>query len=203
MVFALEYAYSQLIYTPTYPTKKFTGQTIIVTGSNVGLGLEAARHLVRLDAAKVILAVRSLEKGAEAKRSIEASENKKGVVEVWQLDLSSYESVRQFVAKVQGLPRLDIVIENAGIYAFDFQLAEKDESTITVNVVNTMYLAFLLLPKLRETATKFNIEPVLTFTGSFVHYLTSFPERKEPNIFAGLRDPSKARMMDRYVLIFS
>jgi retinol dehydrogenase-12 len=48
---------SQFAHLP-YPTKKFTGQTIIVTSSNVGLGLEAARHFVRLDAAKVIIAVR-------------------------------------------------------------------------------------------------------------------------------------------------
>jgi len=39
------------------PTMKFTGKTIIVTGSNTGIGLEAARYFVRLDAAKVILAV--------------------------------------------------------------------------------------------------------------------------------------------------
>ena len=59
----------------------------MVTGSNVGLGLEAARWFVKLDAAKVILAVRTIEKGEEAKRSIEASTKRKGVVEVWPLDL--------------------------------------------------------------------------------------------------------------------
>ena len=32
-----------------YPETKHTGQTVIVTGSNVGLGLEAARHFTRLE----------------------------------------------------------------------------------------------------------------------------------------------------------
>ena len=114
-----------------YPTIKHSGQTIIVTGANVGLGLEAARHLTRLDAEKVILGVRNLEKGEAAKRSIEESTSRKGVVEVWQLDLSSYESVKQFVKKAEGLKRLDAVIENAGIATDVFTVSEDNESTIT------------------------------------------------------------------------
>ncbi len=181
-----------------YPTKKFTGQTIIVTGSNVGMGLEAARHFVRLEASKVILAVRSIPKGNEAKKSIENSEKRLGVVEVWELDLAKYSSVKLFAEKAKSLERLDVVVENAGIYTDRFEMAEEDESTITVNVVSTMLLGLLLLPKLRETALKFNKAPVLTFTGSFVHYQTSFPERKAKNIFQGLADGKTARMKDRY-----
>lgn len=85
-----------------------------MTGSNVGLGLEAARHFVRLGAEKVILAVRSIEKGEDAKKNIEQSEKSSGVVEVWQLDLSSYESVKQFAKRADGLKRIDAVVENAG-----------------------------------------------------------------------------------------
>lgn len=114
-----------------YPTTKRSGQTIIVTGANVGLGLEAARHLTRLDAEKVILAVRTLEKGEAAKRSIEESTRRTGVVEVWQLDLSSYESVKQFVRKAEGLKRLDAIIENAGIATTVYKSTEDNESTIT------------------------------------------------------------------------
>ena len=114
-----------------YPTTKHTGQTIIVTGSNVGLGLEAARHFTRLDAEKVILAVRNLEKGEAAKVSIEETTNRKNVVEVWQLDLASYESVKQFAKKASGLKRLDAVVENAGIATDKFTVSEDNESTIT------------------------------------------------------------------------
>lgn len=48
----------------------------------MGLGFEAARLIVRLGAAKVILAVRSLSKGEEARKLIEESEKKSGVVHV-------------------------------------------------------------------------------------------------------------------------
>jgi len=186
---------SHLCFTPPIPTRKFTGQTIIVTGSNTGMGLEAARHFARLDAAKVILAVRSLEKGQAAAASIAASTGvQDGIVEVWELDLSRYESVTAFAQRAAGLERLDIVVANAGVYLFDFTLAEGNETTITVNVVSTMLLALLLLPKLRGTAVRLDKEVVLMFTGSFVHAITPFKERQAENILAGLADPATAQM---------
>ena len=192
------YLYSQLIFYPPYPTKKFTGQTIIVTGSNAGLGFEAARHFVRLDAKKVILAVRNLDKGEAAKKSILTSERKtEDVVEVWELDLASYQSVKDFATRAEGLNRLDVLVENAGIVTFKWTMTENNESSITTNVVSPMLHATLLLPKLRETAVKFNTLPRLAFTTSFVHWLAKFPERNEGKIFEALADPKKARMDDR------
>ena len=193
-----KYIYSQLIFTPPYPKTKFSGQTVIVTGSNVGLGLEAARHFVRLDARKVILAVRTLEKGEAAKESILKSEKKTGdVVEVWKLDLSSYQSVKDFAKRAQALERLDILVENAGIVTENWQITEDNESTITTNVVSPILHAILLLPKLRETATKFNTTPRLVFVTSFVHWLTKFPEQEEKKIFEAMADKKKARMDSR------
>jgi NAD(P)-dependent dehydrogenase (short-subunit alcohol dehydrogenase family) len=187
---------SQFVALP-YPSKKFTGQTVIVTGSNVGLGLEAARHLVRLDAAKVILAVRNVSKGEAAAKSITESTGRPGVTDVWEVDFSRYDSVKAFAQRAQALERLDVVIANAGIYNTKFEVAEDNEATITVNAINTLFLGILLLPKLRETALKLGKPSVLTFTGSFVHFLTPFPERHFDNILQGLSVPEKARMDDR------
>ena len=198
MVFALEYMYSQFFFTPPYPTDDFTGQTVIVTGANTGLGREAARHLVRLNAERVIMAVRNLEKGQAAKSSIDASEKRPGVAEVWELDLANHESVQRFAKRAEGLKRLDAVSENAAIYTFQFNMVDGNESTMTVNVINTFLLALLLLPKMRETAIKFNVVPRLSLVASFVHYLTSFPQKKADNIFAYLNEKDKADMNDRY-----
>ena len=190
--------YSQLLFHPPLPTSKFTGQTVIVTGSNAGLGLEAARHFVRLDAKKVILAVRNLDKGEAAKMSIMTSEKKtEDVVEVWKLDLSSYRSVKDFATRAQGLERLDVLVENAGIVTYKWTMMEENESTITTNVVSPMLHSILLLPKLRATAVKFNTHPRLVFTTSFVHWMTKFPEQKETKIFEALANQQKARMNDR------
>ncbi|RDW95130.1 short-chain dehydrogenase protein [Coleophoma crateriformis] len=183
-----------------FPETDFSGQTIIVTGSNVGLGLEAARHFVRLNATKVIIACRSIDQGEAAKKDIETSTKGKGTIEVWQVDLSSYESVKQFCAKAQRLSRLDAVVENAGIATPKYQQAEGMELTITVNVISTFLMALLLLPKLREHANKFNAAPHLTIVASDAHEQAKFNERNAESIFKALGDPKSKYQGDRYNL---
>lgn len=127
--FLPKFLYSQFFVTPPVPSKDLTGKTLIVTGSNTGLGKEAARHYVRLNAEKVIIACRSVDKGEAAKKDIEATTGRSGVIEVWQLDLSSYQSVKQFAARAKSLRRLDSIVENAGISTADYKFTEGNEST--------------------------------------------------------------------------
>ena len=198
----MNFLYSQFFVTPPKPTQSFSGQTIIVTGSNTGLGLEAAHHITRLGAQKVILAVRNTSKGEAAKKAIEAATGRDGVVDVWSLDLSSYESVKQFVARaMKELTRVDVLLENAGMMISKFQLTEEDETTVTVNVTSTFLLALLMLPKLKETATKFNVVPRLTIVSSDLHFVTKFSERNASKIFDALNDKTKTNMGDRSVLL--
>lgn len=193
------FLYSQFFVTPGYPTHTFKDQTIIVTGSNVGLGLEAARHFVRLDSAAVILAVRNRPAGEAAKASIQASHpSSQTSIEVWDLDLASYASVLAFAEKVSHLPRLDVLLCNASIATRTFQLAEGHERTITVNVIGTILLALLVLPTLRRSAEKFGTKPRLTTVVSEVHAWTKFPERKAPNTFLALDDEKHTDMLERY-----
>ncbi|KAK8038715.1 Short-chain dehydrogenase/reductase family protein [Apiospora rasikravindrae] len=193
------YLRSQFFTNIPAPTKDFSGHTIVVTGSNQGIGLEAARHFVRLKAAKVILAVRTVSKGEAAKRSIEASTGRQDVVQVWPLDLCNYASVQSFAARATAsLDRLDALVSNAGINVSAFDPAEDNESITTVNFVSTFLLALLLLPKLRETSLNHNKHAVLTFAGSFLHLVARFEERKAPNILEACADPETTDMSDRY-----
>lgn len=166
------FLYSQFFITPPKPTKDCTGKTIIVTGANIGLGKEASRHFVNLNCEKLILACRSTEKGEAAKTDIESTTGRKGVVEVWQLDLESYDSVKEFAKRAQSLKRVDVLLENAGVATSEYKFVGGNESTITVNVVSTFLLALLMLPKLQETGRKFNITPNLTIVSSEVHNFT-------------------------------
>lgn len=119
------FVYPQLFVTPKYPTQEFPGRTVIVTGANVGLGLEAARHFCRLGAAKVILAVRNTAAGEIAEESIEKSTDRRGMCEVWELDLASYTSVQAFAAQAsRQLSRTDILVANAGIATTQYTVAE-------------------------------------------------------------------------------
>jgi retinol dehydrogenase 12 len=191
--------YSQLFVNLPYPDASWTGKTVIVTGANVGLGKEAARHFVRLGASKVILAVRSIEKGEDAKADIVASQScYPDIVEVWRLDLQDYDSVKAFANQCKGLERIDAVVENAGILAQDFRLVNGHEATVETNVISTFLLALLLLPKLKETADRFSIKPYLVIISSDVHYIAKFNERKSPKIFDALKDKGMTDMNDRY-----
>lgn len=163
----------------------------------MGLGLEAARHFVRLNAEKVILAVRSVAKGEAAKADIEASTKRLGVVDVYELDLGSYASVKSFVSRVSDLPRVDAIVENAGIAMEKFVMAEDCESTITVNVVSTMLLAIMMLPILRRSAEKFHIVPRIAIVSSGNHHTTKFPDWKAEDTFAVLNDEQRGDMSRR------
>lgn len=94
------------------PTSDCTAKTIVITGSNGGLGKEAAHHYVKLGASKLILAVRSKKKGEDAKTDIKNTTGcAKDVLEVWKIDMASYASVEEFAARLdRELPRVDIFI---------------------------------------------------------------------------------------------
>lgn len=179
------------------PTHSFAGQTVIVTGSNTGLGFESAKHFVRLGATKVILAVRTISKGEEALQRIEKETKRNKVLEVWQLDLASFESVKRFAQRAADLPRLDVVLQNAGITSMQFALSEGYESLIKVNVVSTMLLAVLLLPALEKSARTYKTKPRMTIVTSELHHITKLKEANAPNMFAELANEKTASMFDR------
>ena len=186
--------HSQFFGTPPYPTKSFSGQTIIVTGSNVGLGFEAARHFYRLNCAKLILAVRTVSKGETAKedivRSVKHRSDGAEAIEVWPLDLSSTKSTLAFADRAaRELSRLDAVVENAGIVNPDWVIDEGTEQTIQVNVLNTFLLALTILPKLTETKEKYpKSSPHLEIVSSEAHRFDKFKELNSPDLYAALND---------------
>jgi len=200
MGYVTTFLHSQLFVSLPYPKSDFSGQTIIITGSNTGLGLEAARHFVRLNAAKVILAVRTLAKGEAAALDISTSTKiTKSNIEVWQLDLSSYDSVKAFAAKVNTLNRLDAFIQNAGILTNNWAVIEGEESTITINVTSAVLLALSVLPKLRESAAKYGVKGRLVFVGSDLQYIAKFKEKDTPgSLYDALNLKESADMDDRY-----
>jgi NAD(P)-dependent dehydrogenase (short-subunit alcohol dehydrogenase family) len=182
------------------------GKTYIVTGSNNGLGLETARQLVGGSASHVILAVRNTTAGEAAKEDIERTTGHKGVVQVWHLDLASSSSVKAFASKAEKeLDRIDGLIENAGIMLDKWTVAEGMETSMTVNVVNTMFLGILLMPKMMESAKKHSIKPRIVFLVSGLGFQAE--ARKEltkagkTNIFEGLNNPKQQIMDQRLVLL--
>jgi retinol dehydrogenase-12 len=186
------FLYSQLFVTPEYPEKSFEGQTVIVTGSNVGLGLEAARHFYRLGCARLILAVRTPSKGEAAKEDIVRSVTSRSdaaAIEIWELNQSSAASTLAFADRVRAeCPRVDALVENAGVGPRAFQLTDDGfEESAQINVLNTFLLLLSLLPRLVETKKKFTSSvPDVTVVTSEAHRLTKFAEINELDMFASM-----------------
>jgi NAD(P)-dependent dehydrogenase (short-subunit alcohol dehydrogenase family) len=90
------------------------GRIAVVTGSSSGIGYETARVLA-IKNAKVIIAVRSLAKGQNAKNQIIA-QYKDANIDVMRLDLADIKSVKSFAEEFKKEhTRLDLLINNAGV----------------------------------------------------------------------------------------
>jgi len=182
-------------------TENCGGGTFIVTGANVGLGFETAKHLVCLKAGKVILACRNAQAGEKAKSEIEAATNCPGIAEVWQLDLASYDSVKSFANRaIKDLGRIDGLIENAGIALDTWSLAEGHETSVTVNIISTFLLAVLLHPKMTTSARQLNILPhiVIVTSGAAFMMNDSELEKVQDDPFVKMDDQKASDMTKRY-----
>ena len=169
------------------PSTSYAGRTIIVTGANGGLGLEAARHFVRLGAARVILACRSTERGEAAKADIESSTTSAAVIEVWPLDLCSFDSVRAFCRRAdKELDRLDVLLANAALLSLDStNMSEGYETQVTANVISNFLMVLMLLPLMERTAVRWNVETNVTVVASVAHFFVS-PHDHRPSLVCHL-----------------
>ncbi|KAH8170486.1 short chain dehydrogenase domain-containing protein [Sarocladium implicatum] len=160
--------FEQLMELPLLMTPELaSGKTFIVTGGNGGLGYEAIQHLVKMGAATVIMAVRTVSKGEEAKQEIEEATGVKDVIQVWQLDKTSYESVKAFAAKVLSeLDHVDSLIDNAGVAASTPVKSEGHNENMTVNAYSSLLLATLLMPSMSAYASKSATTPHITIVSS-------------------------------------
>ena len=116
------------------------------------------------------------------------------------LDMASSASVQSFAKKASiELDRIDGLVANAGIMIDTWSTVEGMESSITVNVVNTLFLGALMMPKLGESGRKFGIHPTIVFIVSVLGYTVKgeMDKSREGSVFDGLNDPKRANMDKR------
>ncbi|KAJ6534580.1 hypothetical protein DFH09DRAFT_1091910 [Mycena vulgaris] len=178
----------------------------------MGLGLATAIHLARLKPAHLILGVRDLIKGAKAKEEIIAQTQFSGTIDVWELDMAKFESVKGFAPRANStLARLDGAIVNAGVEnprTWDLT-SDGWENTLQINGIATGLLAVLLLPILQATTRLPSPHPdglqmpphlTITSTDSGGQFLARFSQRYVPNILETLNDKFKWIQPDRYFI---
>lgn len=170
---------------PKDTNEDYSRRTIIITGATSGLGKEAAYQFAALGATKVILAARNLEKGESTKVALEARLGRKDQLEVWELDMMSYDSVVAFAKRATELDHLDIAIMNAGVRKIRYAQSQYGwEEDLQIHTLSTTLLAILLIPKLKESKRYTGKTPVLEFVNTGFHETAIVPPevRQESNV---------------------
>lgn len=174
-------------------TEDVKGKTYIVTGATRGLGYEVAKRLVQLEAAKVIIGVRNAEQGEITKTTIETEAGRKDIIEVWALDLGSYDSVKAFGKRIETIDRIDALVLNASVSHAEWQVKEDNEAHMTVNFISNLLLTFAAFPILQASASKHDIKPRIVIVGSMGGFFAFKSVRKFPKtgILDDLNDKAK------------
>lgn len=132
-----------------YEVPDQTGKLAIVTGANSGTGKEAAKRLAAAGA-RVIMAVRTVAKGEQARAEI-VTRHPSAMLEVRRIDLADLASIREFADGLlaDGTP-VDLLVNNAGVMAPPSRLTTADgfELQMGSNYLGPFALTVRLLPLL-------------------------------------------------------
>lgn len=126
-------------------------KTILITGGNDGIGLETAKRLAALRG-NVVIACRNRKKGQKVVEMLkERTGNQE--IELLVMDLSDLASVKRAAEEfLVEHPKLDVLINNAGVYTDQRQLTTQGyEWQFGVNHLGHYLLTRLLFPALRCT----------------------------------------------------
>ena len=163
------------------------GKTFFITGANTGIGFEAARVLAQRGA-RVLLGCRSVARAESALEKIRA-EHAHADLEIVALDLGDLASVRQAAAAVAAEPRLDGLLNNAGVMRTPYGLtADGFERQFGVNHLGHFALTGLLLPTLEQTA------------GSRIVITSSVGHRRGEILFDDIDATRRYHPMERYYM---
>jgi NAD(P)-dependent dehydrogenase (short-subunit alcohol dehydrogenase family) len=128
-----------------------SGRVAIVTGANTGLGFETARALAG-HGARVVLAVRDVEKGKKAgARIVDAVPG--ADIRVQPLDLADLASIRSAAADIRSAyAHVDLLINNAGVMYTPYSTtADGFETQFGVNFLGHFALTGMLIDKLTKS----------------------------------------------------
>lgn len=174
--------YNKWFPPPLPPPDTFKDQTILITGATGGLGLETAIHYAQLGASTVIITARTLSRGLTAQAIIEARTGKTGIIQVRELDMSTFASVKKFVDSLkEEVKQIDVILLNAGVYKKTYDASpDKWEETLQVNTLSTISLGLLLLPWMK-TCQPSGGRQHLGFVSSGLHTTAKIETEDFPN----------------------
>ncbi|KAF9008304.1 hypothetical protein BDQ17DRAFT_1323658 [Cyathus striatus] len=134
--------------TSAYPGS-IEGRTFLVTGATSGLGFAFAKFVAQHGARTVVLTGRSEEKLAKKSDEVKSVASPQTTVKSLLLDLESQDSVRHAAEKITsgalGIPKIDVLLNNAGIMAVPFKDIDGCESQFFCNHLSHFLFTNLIL----------------------------------------------------------
>jgi NAD(P)-dependent dehydrogenase (short-subunit alcohol dehydrogenase family) len=131
-------------------------KTAIITGANGGIGQQLSQALANAEYT-IIMACKNKAESESICSQIKKKTNCNSI-EVMELDLASFVSIRQFVEEFQSkYGRLDVLLNNAGVLCHSpKKTKEHVEYTIGVNYLGSYILTELLHPMMNKGAKIIN-----------------------------------------------
>ncbi|KAK9886960.1 hypothetical protein WA026_019218 [Henosepilachna vigintioctopunctata] len=128
-----------------------TGRVAVITGGARGIGAEVVKMLMKCDM-KVIIGCRNVQTAQLLEKKYRDEGIDKGNIEIFQLDISSSDSVKKFASEVtEKHDKIHYLINNAGIM-FGPRIETRDgfESQFSTNYLGHFLLTHLLLESLKK-----------------------------------------------------
>ncbi len=174
-----------------------TPRTVIITGSNSGIGKAAA---IKFAAAghNVNMACRNIEKSLIAHQEVIDLSNNKNI-ELMRLDISSFASIREFCSEFKSSrPKLDVLIHNAAYFEHGAKYKSSPDG-IEITFATNLFGPFLMTELLKDSLQKSDDARILNAcTENIMHFFD--PKRKIEfhNIYGEDIDETKYIVYKKY-----
>jgi len=133
---------------------KLSGRKAIITGANRGFGFEVAKKFVQ-EGASVVICGRDADSVSQAVGVLQGLSSPEQTVFGLPLDISKEESVKKLIdTAITRLGRVDIVVNNAGIYGPKGLIEDVDSgewiSAVTINLFSVFFMCKWILPHMKK-----------------------------------------------------
>jgi NAD(P)-dependent dehydrogenase (short-subunit alcohol dehydrogenase family) len=144
---------------PTFAPGLFQDRVVLVTGGTGGIGLACAEAFQRLGAEVIATGATDVEVERARASAIDRG------IRFERLDVRDRAAIQ---ALVSGAPRLDVIVNAAGIIRRDDEHdPDVFANVVAINLTGTMEVCTAARPKLRESAgSVVNLASMLTFFGA-------------------------------------
>lgn len=173
-------------------------KTVIITGSNSGIGKAAAIKFAKAGH-KVVMACRNIERSRNAFNEVRNTSPHK-TVELMQLDVSSFQSIRNFCSEFKSkYDVLDVLINNAAYFEHGKKEYQSGPDGIELTFATNTFGPFLLIELLKDVLSKSIDARILNAcTENIMHFFDPKRKIELDNLRGEFKDTKKYSVYKNY-----